>query len=96
MRRNNRFRNQRSNVIDTCITVRAEECGGDAEKMVRRFTKKVKRDGIIDEFRDRTHFTKPSAIGAERKRAKKRLIAQVNRKRNELFTARDNFKRRKR
>ena len=96
MRNYNKFRKKRSAVLDTCITVRADECGGDAEKMVRRFTKKVKRDGIIDEFRERTHFTKPSAIGAERKRAKKRLIAQVNRKRNELFTARDNFKRRKR
>jgi ribosomal protein S21 len=95
MRRKNQFRNKKTTTIDPCITVRAEECNGDAEKMVRKFTKKVKRDGIIDEFRQRTHFTKPSAIGAEKRRAKKRLIAQVNRKRNELFTARDNFKRRK-
>tara|TARA_R100001443_G_C3301445_1_gene165387 strand:+ start:311 stop:601 length:291 start_codon:yes stop_codon:yes gene_type:complete len=96
MRRNYNHRRNKNNKIDTCVTVRAEECKGDAEKMVRKFCKKVKRDGIIDEFRDRTHYTKPSVKGAERRRAKKRLIAQVNRKRNELFTARDNFKRRRR
>ncbi len=95
MRRNNKFRKSHSDVINTCVIVRSEECNGDAEKMVRRFTKKVKRDGIVEEFRDRTHFTKPSVLATEKKRAKKRLIAQVNRKRNELFTARDKFKRRK-
>jgi len=96
MRRNSRFNKNHNRKIDTCVTVRAEECRGDAEKMVRKFCKKVKRDGIIEEFRSRTHYTKPSVKGAERRRAKKRLIAQVNRKRNELFTARDNFKRRRR
>jgi ribosomal protein S21 len=96
MRKYHNHRKDKNNKIDTCITVRADECRGDAEKMVRKFCKKVKRDGIIDEFRDRTHFTKPSVKGSERKRAKKRLVAQVNRKRNELFTARGNFNGRRR
>jgi ribosomal protein S21 len=85
--RNNRNRATR---IDTCITVTADECRGDAEKMVRKFTKKVKKDGIIDEFRDRTHFKKNSIKRTEKKRAKKRLIEKVNRRANELINPRSN------
>ena len=96
MRINKKFNTRKSSVIETCITVHAEECNGDAEKMVRRFTKKVKRDGIIDEFRSRTHFVAPSEINRQRKQEKKRIVAQVNRRRDELLTPRDRYKRRKR
>ena len=74
--------------INTCITVTADECRGDAEKMVRKFSKKVKKDGIIDEFRDRTHFKKKTVARTEKKRAKKRLIEKVNRRANELLNPR--------
>ena len=63
----------RETKITTCITVTADECRGDAEKMVRKFCKKVKKDGIIDEFRDRTHFKKKTVARTEKKRAKKRF-----------------------
>lgn len=96
MRKNNNFSRNKSSVIETCITVLAEECNGDAEKMIRRFTKKVKRDGIIDEFRSRTHFMAPSELNRQRKQEKKRIIAKVNRRRDELLTPRDRYKRRKR
>ena len=96
MRRNNKFNKRKPTVIETCITVHAEECNGDPEKMIRRFTKKVKRDGIIDEMRSRTHFTPPSEINRQRKLEKKRIVTQVNRRRNELLTPRDRYKRRKR
>ena len=43
------------------------------ERLVKRFNKKVKKMGIIDEAKDRRYYTKPS----ERKRlAKKRAIAR--------------------
>ncbi len=83
------------NPINTNIVVRAEECGGNAEKMVRRFIKKVKKDGIIDECRERTHFKKPTAVRAEKKRARQRLINKVNRKRDELFNFSGPIKRRR-
>ena len=43
------YRNKKE--IRTCVTVTAEECHNNTEKMVRRFIKKVKNDGIVDEFR---------------------------------------------
>jgi len=88
MKRNNyskSFRHQHSAPLRTCITVSHEECRGDAEKMVRKFCKKVKRSGILDEARDRRTFKKGSEKNSERKAAKKRLVRKVNKKRDELF-----------
>ena len=49
------------------------------EKMVRRFIKKVKKDGILDEVRDRRRYMKPS----EKKRLKRaKAKAARNKKRN--------------
>ena len=43
------------------------------ERVIKRFNKKVKKLGIIDELKERRHYIKPS----ERKRkAKKRAIAR--------------------
>lgn len=43
------------------------------ERMVKRFIKKTKKSGIIDEARERRHYKKPS----EKKReAKRRAIAR--------------------
>lgn len=79
------FHAQQSAAISTCITVSHDECRGDAEKMVRKFCKKVKRSGILDEARDRRTFKKGCEKNSERKAAKKRLMMKVNKKRDELF-----------
>ena len=82
--------------IDTCVTVRAEECNNNPEKMVRKFSKLVKKHGIIDECRERAFFTKPTTKRAEQKRQRQRVIDKVNKRRTELFTIKDrSLKRRK-
>jgi ribosomal protein S21 len=35
--------------------------GEDGERLIRRFLKKVRNDGILREYRMRTSFVKPSA-----------------------------------
>jgi small subunit ribosomal protein S21 len=85
----------RKQPIRTCVSVTADECGGNPEKMIRRFTKKVKKEGIMEECRKRSHFIKPTTERSERKRAKKRLIQKVNKKREELFSLKNPFKRRR-
>ena len=89
-------RNTNERPAQGTLTVSAHECGGDAEKMVRKFIRKVKKEGIVEEVRERSHFVKPTQVRAERKRNKKRLIQKINKKRTELFTTRDKFKRRSR
>jgi ribosomal protein S21 len=87
-------RNNYERHIGGTLSVSAHECAGDAEKMVRKFIRKAKKEGIMEEIRARSHFVKPSQVRAERKRNKKRLIQKINKKRTELFTTRDKFKRR--
>jgi len=72
------------------VTVTSEECQGNPEKMVRRFIKKVKSDGLLEEVRSRTHFTKPSEVKRMKNRDTKRLIQKVNKQREELFKPRAN------
>ncbi len=79
------------------ILVTNEECRGDVEKMIRKFTKKVKKSGIIDECRMRTYFRKPSELKTEEKRRRKALINKVNQKREMMLTNKNRsvFNRRK-
>ena len=77
---------RQNNYIHTCITVTEKECQGNTEKMVRRFLKKVKKEGIVEEYRQRSHYVKPTTKRAEAKRQRRRIINKVNRKREELFT----------
>ena len=41
------------------------------ERVIKRFIKKCKKLGIIDEIKDRKHYTKPSV---KKRRAKQRAI----------------------
>ena len=60
------------------------------DSMVRKFNKKVRKEGIIEEVRERKHFTPNSVKTAERKRAKRRIVQKINRKREELFNPKGN------
>jgi ribosomal protein S21 len=73
------------------VVVNSRECRGQPERMIRRFLKKVKKEKIIEEVRDRRHYKKPSVkkkekrIKAERFRMKelrKSQRAQERRHRN--------------
>ena len=81
--RNNKRNNKQ---LRPCVTVTAEECHGNVDKMIRRVIKKVKNDGIVEEYRDRTRFKKPSVIRTEKKRDKRRLLEKVLKRQRELFS----------
>jgi ribosomal protein S21 len=59
--------------------VHARECRGNHEKMIRKFLKKVKNAGIIEEVRERRYYMKPSE-----KRRRDRAKAERNRIREEV------------
>jgi ribosomal protein S21 len=85
-------RNRRKQ-INSLITVTSEECGGNPERMIKKFSKKVKRDGILEESRERMRFKKNSAKRSEDKRKRKRLIENLNKKQKELINIRDGVSR---
>lgn len=71
-------------------SVSLKQCRGNVERMIRRFTKKVKKERIIEDFKDKRYHKKPSVakkekrIRAERRRKKeerKRTRSQENRDR---------------
>ena len=82
------YKNRR-NQITSLVTVTSEEGGGNPEKMIKKFSKKVKRDGILEEARDRLHFKKKSTKRSEDKQKRKRLIEKLNKKQKELINTRD-------
>jgi len=45
--------------------------GESGEKLIRRFTKKVRMDGILREFSQRTYFEKPSIVRRRKKNSAK-------------------------
>lgn len=47
------------------------------ERLIKRFIKKCKKNGIIDEVKDRRHHTKPST---KKRLAKKKAIARHKKK----------------
>jgi len=50
------------------LQVTSDECSGSFEKMLRRFVRRTKEDGILGEFRSRQGFVKPSQERRKRKK----------------------------
>jgi ribosomal protein S21 len=66
-----------ANKINVIVTAR--ECKNNNDRLIRKFCKKVKKERILDEVRDRTRYKKPSVM-----KKQKRLRAQRTRQREEL------------
>ena len=47
------------------VTVQVED--NNLEKAIRKFKKEVEREGIIEEYRKRQYFLKPSAVEHQKK-----------------------------
>ncbi len=61
------------------VIVTARECRGNNEKMIRKFSKKVKKERIIEQVKDRRRYKKPSVAKKE-----KRIRARRARQREQL------------
>jgi|TARA_R100001015_G_C4571319_1_gene129335 small subunit ribosomal protein S21 len=55
------------------------------ERMIRRFNKKVKKSGILDEIRERKYYEKPSKIKRLKKQRAKRLAKKAQKQYEERF-----------
>jgi ribosomal protein S21 len=60
------------------VIVTAKECRNNNEKMIRKFIRKVKKERIIEQVKDRRRYKKPSVLKKE-----KRIRAARNRMRTE-------------
>ena len=57
----------------------------DQMKMIRRFVKMTKKEGLIDAVRNRSQFTPKSEIRKLKRERKKRLSQESTRKFNDKF-----------
>ena len=57
------------------VEVSIHECRGDTNKLIRKFIKKVKKLKILEEYRERMFYEKPSQKRRKEK-AKRRRVAQ--------------------
>ena len=67
------------------VKVTSKECRGNTERMIRRFNKKVKKSGILDEIRERKYYEKPSKIKRLKKQRAKRLAKKAQKQYEERF-----------
>ena len=63
-------------------SVSIKECRGNVERMIRRFSKKVKKERILEEVRDRRFFKKKSIAKREKQERARRLRLKEEQKRN--------------
>ena len=54
------------------VEVTLEECGGDFNKMLKKFNRKLFRSNILQEAKERGFFVKPSQIRHNKKRCNSR------------------------
>jgi len=62
------------------ITVKARY-GESAERLIRRFSKKVRNDGLLEEMRNNMFYEKPS-VKKRRKSARSRFLQRTNKTEN--------------
>jgi ribosomal protein S21 len=53
------------------------EQGESVESLIRRFIKKVKKSGLMDELMERRSYKKPSVVAKEKERKRQRVIEKL-------------------
>jgi len=64
------------------VKVTARECRNQTERMIRRFIKKVKKERILEDAKEKRHYKKPSVAKKEKRiRAERRRVRAEQKKR---------------
>ena len=63
------------------VKVTAKECRGMVDRMIRRFTKKVKKEGVLETVKEGRYYKKPSVAKREKRIRAARRQAREEQKR---------------
>jgi ribosomal protein S21 len=65
------------------VKVTAKECRGMTDRMIRKFTKKVKKEGVLETVKEKRYYKKPSVAKREKRirAARRRVREEQKRKR---------------
>lgn len=64
------------------VEVTLAECGGDTNRMIKKFMKKVKNERIIEDFRRKDFYEKPSVTEARKRKRRKKVAQKVSQQTN--------------
>tara|TARA_Y100001938_G_scaffold140937_1_gene209934 strand:- start:235 stop:507 length:273 start_codon:yes stop_codon:yes gene_type:complete len=88
MRKNNRTNNRPLGFHGYYVDVPP---GGDAVRAYRKIKRWIKEDKFIEQIRDKSVYSKPSAIKREKRKERAKVLRKLQRQRNEnLFMGRTN------
>ena len=62
------------------LEVTLQQCKGDQTRLIKRFMKKFKKSGIMDELRDRRYYQKDSVKRRRKKIQRKRILKKEQQK----------------
>tara|TARA_R100000234_G_C4990903_1_gene175498 strand:- start:463 stop:681 length:219 start_codon:yes stop_codon:yes gene_type:complete len=62
------------------LEVTLQQCKGDQTRLIKRFMKKFKKSGIMDELRDRRYYQKESDKRRRKKIQRKRILKKEQQK----------------
>jgi ribosomal protein S21 len=66
------------------VIVKSKECKNNHERMIRRFIKKVKKERIVEEVRERKRYKKPSVAKKEKRIRAQRMRLKEERKQQRI------------
>jgi small subunit ribosomal protein S21 len=62
------------------LEVTLRQCKGDQTRLIKRFIKKFKKSGILDEVKNRRFYEKPSVKRRRKKIQRKRILIKEQQK----------------
>ena len=70
------------------MSITVEVRGGNLEKAMRVLKKKVMKEGLIKELRQRQFYQKPSEIKREKQKDRKKILRKLRRERDQNISMR--------
>ena len=70
------------------VEVSLKEVGGDVNRLIRKFIKKVKKERILEDYLDRMYYEKPSSKRRREKLKKRRSAQKAEQLRNKKLNIR--------
>tara|TARA_R100000808_G_C2125159_1_gene135530 strand:+ start:628 stop:858 length:231 start_codon:yes stop_codon:yes gene_type:complete len=70
------------------VTVTRRE-NESVERMLRRFMKKVKKEGIMEQLREKAYYKKPSEVKRKKNIRRKRIAQDLQRAKEEQLSLND-------
>ena len=70
------------------VEVSLREVGGDVNRLIRKFMKKVKKERILEDYLDRMFYEKPSSRKRKEKLKKRRSAQKAEQQRNKKLNIR--------